>query len=551
MDAVSGYLGSRLKSIHLRLRFAKADMRGIEERDLRGYVSRVSNIINAWRLQFRLPQFAMRAPSQKRSHPDTLTTSRGTVRLIDLGTHWDIEIRGYMNKVDKLEETISILREGLNNPEKMRGYWELEQALSLRKYSLPQYLELQGRERGVILSPKVFALMSRLDADLIYSGHLPLYGFEEDPTLTTKQRDRFAGANEQYNAALLAFGKRIETLSDEYINLNYRDKMQAEYMDITKTWVSAVELSKALTYGIKEIPMTEAKQRQTRDFLEGRLAAAAVSVSDQIKGRANVVMAQKNGEPEFLSPWARAKISETLEGREPHSNVLLLIEGQGAQWQSLLLECIESSDPNVRRLAWEVTGERPEADVSTEYLISRFRKAKETNPQVLKSMGYAFFHTSRDVPFDVREKLIRADGVELATKAKALEPILLLNDKESVALLDWAFGEGNLRAEMKPYLEKIGNKGTVIPESTKQIISGTYAKKPTAPEIPEPKIVPPPVLIENPETRDEIANNEADNAIEREKTAAIEKVEAAPVANPTLLGRCKLLVSKFLARISR
>jgi hypothetical protein len=232
MREIRSMLGEDARAFHMHFRFPKTALK-VDDKEFSGWLARISDGIVAWRLQNRMHFFALKVETQTRLDP-ILVTNRGTMRLIDFGDTWDIEVRGFMTDVEMIEKTARLIISGIQNPELIQGFyhhqrWVFEPVRGIRQ------------ELG-LYSQKYFSRplneFENSRADLIGNAispelHLPLVGYEHAPYFTELQQVKLRNAK-------LRFIERTYNLIQ---NRNHsQEELDKQYRYLIKQWGQEMDL---------------------------------------------------------------------------------------------------------------------------------------------------------------------------------------------------------------------------------------------------------------------------------------------------------------------
>ena len=473
-------LGDRLKSFHFRMRIKKdrlpQEMKA-DPRILRGAISRLGDIVDVWRLQWRNPIYSLREETQRRSSPEDLSTTRGTIRLIDLGDSWDIEIRGYMNQRKKIIAMVRLIRAALKDPASVTGYWDVQQGLHTRIHSLASLYREAQKKTGHSLNPATVARLDEVESTLIYDNLLPLYNYAEQPALTKKQRDRIVEADAEFRLGLVSQASAIAAADVA--------GAQGICMALVKAWAEKAQLSKAMTWFYNNKAFDDGLRQRAVAFRDAQIAKAKASGSERLRAEAAVIEAKIRGDESTLSSWSADRVRETLSSGKSPSNILLLWKGSGSEWRGLTEKALVHPSVEIQTRAWRVVRERPESEISTADLVAIYKKVLATAPPGKKARKGAmngFFNGTKKPPVELVEGCVRDTELTKRLRTKALSVVILMEDERSVQLVEYAFGKGGLRDDILPYVERAKRLKKRIPQRVLELVGGAVPRDVVTPK---------------------------------------------------------------------
>lgn len=240
MKEVRNVLKEDLRGFHLHMRIPKELSDRIPEKELKGWIARIGDYIYAWRLQNRKHFFALKVSTQKRPDPALLNNKRA-VRLRPMGGGgYDLEIRGFMTDIARIGETVRAVLGGLQDPRRVKGFYEAQTALNVRELgpreALRRFLVKYEQRRLTPEEETHFRSLAEIGDN--YDYHLPLFGFEDAPYLDQLQRERVRNAN--FN-----FAKELYTVIRNAVSGKYAtgEEMEKQYRWRIKRWALAVDLA--------------------------------------------------------------------------------------------------------------------------------------------------------------------------------------------------------------------------------------------------------------------------------------------------------------------
>ncbi|MCM2277777.1 MAG: amidoligase family protein [Oligoflexia bacterium] len=242
MQQVKTALNDDLRGFHLHMRIPLADVQRIPDSELRGWLSRVSDMIYLWRLENRKHYFALKTSTQGRISPDELS-QRGTIRAFRVGDHLDIEIRGFMDEVEMIKRTARTILTGVKRPDLVRGLTEEQQALARPNKTLVGLMQefsrkYHGRE---LTSQELSALTDIANNAVRGRGHVPLFPFEKAPYLSELEKIRIHDASFEFQKKTLRLIQKAA--AGEYPSA---DELHKQYRYLIKQWSQSLGLQSLL-----------------------------------------------------------------------------------------------------------------------------------------------------------------------------------------------------------------------------------------------------------------------------------------------------------------
>lgn len=444
MKQIKDYYGENLRSIHVRVRFEKKSRPLLEESMLRGYCSRLSEIVTGWRLRWRRPWFALESLTQLRQSPSQVLIRRGSVRLIDLGDKWDIEVRGYMNSVDNIKLSLETLKNALDDPRLMDGYLYLQTALNLRKDTLAGFV---ARYLGPLTNARKSDLAT-LESTIHYRSFIPLFGLEDDPTLIPEMRERITAANKDLAKNLLTFIDSGTLRSSPG---------KAVLYSMLAHWQKSANYHIGMIKALRR-PLSDSVLSQINGLLQSRIDIAG-GLGPRAYADAEAAFETVTGNFMVFSSWAAQRVRETLASERDLDNLYLLGEGQGLHWRVLINDALTHRNPVIRKSAWNIVREHPPSDFPALTLERLF--SQETDLDVVNMALANFFDSTKEKPFGLAKALLPIRTIKLKLRQKMLaaayEEASSAKQKQKILLM--GFADPNL----SDYAQRLMTRETLRP----------------------------------------------------------------------------------------
>lgn len=260
MELVGESVGSAIRGYHLHMRIPRKliDQSKINRDSLEAWFGSIGDYVMAWRLENRRTFLAMRQYSQRRFEPG-VNDQRSTIRVSDDPNkdYIDLEIRGFMNRIDLIIELAQTVMTGLKNPEYIERSLKLAKEIrhvnqneNGKKLVYPDELmewtdqfsrthrgrPLNADERWVVNSS--LRLVYTGDQAELSSNYLPMFHFERLDFLTPLERNKIKNATFEFGKTVLRIidsriagktgdrSKKIIYDSDEEANKQFRHYMK-------------------------------------------------------------------------------------------------------------------------------------------------------------------------------------------------------------------------------------------------------------------------------------------------------------------------------------
>ncbi len=296
MKELRAHLGSSLRSFHFTIQTPQQAVNEIGKDAMTGWMSRLGDSVQAWRLMNRKPFFALNTWSQVRRAPSEVN-QRGPLRAYPLQNgRYRIELRGYMNSVDSIKKRAVEIAAGLQNPEYVRGL-SVEQAALLEPRRGAGLANELVRLKGGPLTEREDANLSKMiDGVMGEFGErnvLPLVGFEAAPYLSPAEREAYAAATKEFLQGTLQL-MRTTKLGPQGLGSRFRELIRAwaersghqRVLDQTVLLRPAPKpaVTPELVHHVLELPL-----KDTRRWLEGlppeTLASSLAELSPEALAR--------------------------------------------------------------------------------------------------------------------------------------------------------------------------------------------------------------------------------------------------------------------------
>ncbi len=239
MKELRAHLGRSLRSYHFTIQVPKETIDSIGKAQVDGWMGRVSDSIQAWRMKNKSHFFALKTWSQMRQ-PISGLDERGPLRAYMLGNgRFRIELRGYMSGVEDIQKRALEIAAALRNPEYLRGL-PTEQAAAFKPHPRAELKSLMESFKGGPLSEEEQDNLRKMMSGLAYSRDthiLPLVGYDAAPYLTNAERQRFADATWEFLQSAYRLMKR-EGLTDLGFGSRFRK--------LIKNWGDATGVKETL-----------------------------------------------------------------------------------------------------------------------------------------------------------------------------------------------------------------------------------------------------------------------------------------------------------------
>ena len=241
-------LGDYMASFHLHIRFPISLVPRNKEEDFNGWIARMADYVLFWRLQKRKEWFALSAWCMTRL-PITYMTEKmlkGPVRFQkgkpDFRDHYDIEIRGFMREVSKIEELTQILMTGVTN-KSYKGYYKFQEHSS-RPSQQEKLVDFFQRNRSsgcleVTASRRKTLENLEANASRMGRGNVVLFDFENAPFFSQEYRRKIVAQNTQFVKDFNSYFRSVEAGDYEGIR-------REQYRKRLKEWAVALDLQSHL-----------------------------------------------------------------------------------------------------------------------------------------------------------------------------------------------------------------------------------------------------------------------------------------------------------------
>ena len=268
---------------HLHMRVPKALTDSLDKREFEGWLSRVSDAIYAWRLQYRSDEYALKAYTQVRRAPFTLD-EKGTLTVKTIGSSTDIEIRGFMNDVEQIQSFAEIIIVGLLNPELIQGFTDFQLMLHFQKQPLIEVMAdfVEKYQQRPLKKDEIY-LLRDLNDWATKDGVLPLFGFEHSPVFSDLDRVKIQDSNFEFRKAVL------ELLRDVMVYKKYERQTNEFYEAfrlLIKHWAKSIRFYQTLKGTLLYYPMNTSQFIQKEDFINKLIIAGANTGTTYLIGKA-------------------------------------------------------------------------------------------------------------------------------------------------------------------------------------------------------------------------------------------------------------------------
>jgi hypothetical protein len=288
MREMESVLKNNVVGFHIHLRLPYKITQDISPDTLNGWISRLEDVVFAWRTQHRGHYLALRSESLQR-RPPHLLYEKGTLMVRKIDDSLDIEIRGFMDDLNELERFTKKLLLGLKFPEYLRGFQDEQTLLHFKRSSLIDMMQsfvVQYERRD--LTPEEIDILRDVDSYATRNSVLPLFEFEHAPYLTDLERVSIRNAT-------FRFKKRVRRLLDNVlVHHQYERQSNELYKQFRwriKKWAQDIHLHDLLDRTILIPPSKEITSHQDEFWMKKLMqASVAPNVSTEMTDSAKRLM---------------------------------------------------------------------------------------------------------------------------------------------------------------------------------------------------------------------------------------------------------------------
>ncbi|MFC1521198.1 AAA family ATPase [Elusimicrobiota bacterium] len=243
MKHVKKTLKSDLRGFHLHMRVPKSMVADIPFDEFASWVRRIGDYIFFWRLQHRMHFFALKVTTQKR--PSAQVHSKNAIKLDSIGNSYDIEIRGFMSDIGRIEDLAKMIMVGLKYKKLIKGNFVNQIMMSVYPHGLQKLMEkfVKKYHHRDLTDEERMILFELRNATL--DGPLPLIDFENAAYLSRLERMKVAIAN-------FVFQKELYTVLQNAVSGKYPDKQERhkQYRWRIKKWARNINMAALLRKSI-------------------------------------------------------------------------------------------------------------------------------------------------------------------------------------------------------------------------------------------------------------------------------------------------------------